>query len=58
MPQGSNLVPMIFILVINDVFELKLYGTLIMFADDAALVYENAKNTDELFYQMQSELNE
>lgn len=56
-PQGSNLGPLIFILFINDIFELKLHGTLIMFADDAALVYEHANDTNEMYKQMQSDLN-
>lgn len=56
-PQGSNLGPLIFILFINDIFELKLNGTLIMFADDAALVYENANSTNEMYKQMQEDLN-
>lgn len=39
LPQGSNLGPLLFILYINGIFNLKLKGTLMLFADDAVLVY-------------------
>lgn len=39
LPQGSNLGPLLFILYINGIFDLELYGKLILFADDAVLVF-------------------
>lgn len=38
LPQGSNLGPFFFLVYINDIFQLKLNGFLILFADDAVLV--------------------
>lgn len=38
-PQGSTLGPLFVILYINDIFKLKLFGKLILYADDTALVY-------------------
>lgn len=37
--QGSNLAPLLFLLYINDAFNLKLHGKLILFADDAIIIY-------------------
>lgn len=39
LPQGSNLGPLMFLLFINGIFKLNLNGTLILFADDAVLIY-------------------
>lgn len=38
-PQGSTLGPALFILFINDITNLKLHGKIILFADDAVIVY-------------------
>lgn len=40
--QGSNLGPMLFLLYIYDIFNLKLNGKLIMFADDAILIVSDS----------------
>lgn len=40
-PQGSNLGPLLFLLFINGIFSLKLNGCLVLFADDATLIYFN-----------------
>lgn len=40
-PQGSTVGPVIFLLYINDIFKLKLNGKIILFADDAAIIYTN-----------------
>lgn len=55
-PQGCNLGPFCFIVYINDIFELRLNGTLILFADDAILTYEH---TDMIHLQnkIQEDIN-
>lgn len=55
-PQGSILGPLLFIIFVNDVFDLPLKGTLVMYADDSALVY-SSENIEELFENMQHDLN-
>lgn len=40
-PQGSNIGPILFLLYINDLSELRLKGTPRLFADDTALFYPN-----------------
>lgn len=54
-PQGSALSPLLFLLYINDIFQLQLHGKIILFADDTAIVYvENDRN--RLEKQMQKDL--
>lgn len=38
-PQGSALGPLFLLLYLNDIFQLKLHGKLVLFADDIAVVY-------------------
>jgi hypothetical protein len=55
-PQGSNLGPLIFLLYINDIFDLPLKGTIILFADDAVIYYSHF-NVNEIYNDMQHDLN-
>lgn len=55
-PQGSILGPLLFIIYINDIFDLPLRGTLQLYADDAVLVY-SSDNIDQLYVDMQHDLN-
>lgn len=56
LPQGSNLGPLFFILFINEIFKLKLNGTLTIYADDATVTYCNA-DPNQLKQKMQEDLN-
>lgn len=55
-PQGSNLGPLLFLLYINDIFELPFKGSLILFADDAVLHYSGL-NINDMYANMQHDLN-
>lgn len=55
-PQGSNLGPLFFILFINDICFLKLFGKPQMFADDFAIKYE-CPDMQTLQFQMQHDMN-
>lgn len=55
-PQGSVLGPLIFLLYINDIFDIPFRGKIQLFADDAAFVYTNC-NEYRLFDDMQHDLN-
>lgn len=55
-PQGSNLGPLLFLLYINDIFDLPFKGTIILFADDAVLYYSGF-NINEMYANMQHDLN-
>lgn len=54
-PQGSLTGPLLFNIYSNDVFQIKLNGHLIMYADDQVII-NKAKTIDELFQKMNSDL--
>lgn len=56
LPQGSNLGPLLFLLYINGIFDLKLNGTLLLYADDATLVYFHT-DPHTLEKKLQEDLN-
>lgn len=55
-PQGLNLGPLLFLLYINDIFQLPLHGKMVLFADDTSLSYVD-KNISSLKGKMQSDIN-
>lgn len=46
--HGSVLGPLLFVIYINDLFDLKLRGSLQLYADDCALTYKNTSITNVL----------
>jgi exonuclease III len=54
-PQGSILGPTLFIIYINEIFDLNLNGNLQLYADDAVLTY-HANSYDDLYVSMSSDL--
>lgn len=56
-PQGSILGPVFFTIFINGIFNLKLIGTIQLYADDMALVY-NCDNLIALYEAMNSDLKD
>lgn len=55
-PQGSNLGPLLFLLYINDIFELPLHGKMVLFADDTSVSYID-NNITSLKEKMQSDID-
>lgn len=55
-PQGSRIGPKAFIFYINDIFKLELCGEIILFADDAAIMY-SATSAEQLGRDMQHDIN-
>ena len=55
-PQGSILGPLLFILYVNDIWELPLKGRLQLYADDSCLVYE-AETREQLEYDIQHDMD-
>lgn len=54
-PQGSNLGPLLFLIYINDLSQLKLHGIPRLFADDTVLSYAS-NNPQEIINQMEEDL--
>jgi hypothetical protein len=54
-PQGSSLSALLFLIYINDIFELPLRGHLQLYADDAILIYSEF-DYDELQGHMKEDL--
>lgn len=56
-PQGSILGPLFFLIFINDLCKLKLFGKMLTYADDTVLLYANS-NLNDLTNQIESDLIE
>ena len=56
-PQGSILSPLLFLIFVDDIFNLSLKGSIQMYADDIAIKY-SASSKSELESFMQSDLNQ
>jgi Reverse transcriptase (RNA-dependent DNA polymerase) len=54
-PQGSVLGPLLFLVYINDIFDLKLKGRLQLYADDVIIMYSNS-NVFEMYDDMEHDL--
>lgn len=55
-PQGSKMGPLLFLIYINDMLRLNFIGQLLLYADDAALLYA-VDNPAELQLAMQHDIN-
>lgn len=56
LPQGSNLGPFLFLVYINGIFDIKIKGILILFADDAVLILFD-DNIDNLKRNVQGDID-
>lgn len=54
-PQGSTLGPLLFLIYVNELLQLKISGRIYSFADDTSVLF-TAKNKTELLYKMETDL--